>query len=1403
MSDNKLPSLPKEGDLIGGRFRITRLLGSGGFGTVFQALQENIGRDVALKFLAPSVAKDPVNIERFRREAFHVSQLRHPNTITLYDYGQTEDGLFYMVMELLEGVALSEQIQKFGAIEMSRGAHIFLQVLKSLTEAHQRGLVHRDLKPENIYLCEMFGEQDYVKVLDFGVAKMTMMDGEPDSEEKLTKAGRIFGTPMYMAPEQACAEPITPATDIYALGLLCFEILTGLPPVTGRNRMDVIHKQIRDEVPRLTPELLGTPIGDVIRHATLKDPAARYQDASQMWEAFYDAVRQMKIAPAPRGASRPDISIVALGVDPRATPSPRPSYDVEVPGQASSSEGSSKPPPLPPPLPGKKKKKKKKSKLELGVSSSSAQPAHPESPAASEPVAPSIQHVVGLPDATPNESTRVVDLNALEEGLPVADVAVSEQPSVDVPALPQLPLIGRDQEIHQLIDLVGQSMQARSGHIVLLEGERGVGKTRVAWTLREELFQLNIGLCIGVFRRGTGPLDTLREALADFWWVAHAPRQHIQQVLDADLGALGFPKEEIDFLVDFLRPSTVDTYERLADSEETSSLFARLERVLLSLAELRPMALVLEDIQYADSATLSFLEYFAVTLRTQSTQFVIMLTLRSGERNLNPDLERSLRTMSANIGVGLSRLRLKRLRGRELSVLLDAILPMEARLKERAAWLSQGNPAHAIQIVSYLRASDRLKLEQETWVLRDGTPRDIDLPPDLMDLMYLRVEQAIELSHGRRHLRETITWLALLGIRVPVGMLSRVMAEHYQLHPHDLHRNIEVLGRFGILHERNHRNVECVEFDNSLLRESLLQEVASSEHAAAMHAAAAELKLGWAKQHDAEVPLLEIAEHWRRAGRMDYYRDALFEAAGRSMRRGDPRGAREQYRELLRLLEERNEHRHMWAQSLVASAELSWRFGELGLAEDNYRTVLDANVLSGVSLAKAQRGLAHLLVMLGRSPESIQHYRAALKTSTEHKEQAGIAKALVGISNVHMRQGEAEDGSKVRERLAAMLSVLPRGEISGKVLAHLAEAARRSGDMRACQKYLEQGLGHYKVSTDRLGLSDTMSALAGLFSLPGQDSPQRHARAEKLLKEALDIKRAIGDRHGVAEVFRHLGHLQQARGDLEASEYYLRQSLRMHEALGAVYHIGAAANSLALVKMYAGDYERAETLLDKAIGCFERVGDQLASSHMMLNKGTLALNRLQLDEAKQQLERSRDLKEKLGSSWALYELYNHLAIVKFWQGDFDAAEELFNMTLEVRSDDVADEDRAIARSMLGLLRCFQSRLQLAALELGRSRADAEEIGDRNIAALCQANAAFYAALTDAKTVYNGLLEGVRQSYTFYSLAPKTWLELLEHAARHVHSAEASASSKRLMKTVARAWCDFGYKERGDALEADA
>jgi serine/threonine-protein kinase len=1430
----QLPTLPKPGDLVGGRFRITRLLGSGGFGSVFQAMQENVGRDVALKFLAPSVAKDPVNIERFRREAFHVSQLRHPNTITLYDYGQTEDGNFFMVMELLQGISLAETIQKEGAIERGRAAHIFIQILKSLTEAHQRGLVHRDLKPENIHLCEMFGEQDYVKVLDFGVAKLTMLEGG-EEEEKLTRAGRIFGTPMYMSPEQACAEPITTATDIYALGLLLFEMLTGLPPVTGRNRMDVIHKQIREEVPKLTPELRSTPIGDVIRKATQKRPEDRYRDASAMAEAFYDALRRMRIMPAPKGSTRPEISLLSLDPEParaiqhahdaQQVPATSIHEDatragtIKIPDaarpapQAPAPQAPVSSPPIPvaKPLPQDTVMTSAPAAVQQAARARLATP--PPLPSrAQRPTPPPVMAErrdgsgpikPPLPPAgiePPAESDEPTSVTPTPEGpavtAPRPDVSgarmVKTTPTAPSPAPaasnPELPLIGRDQEIGQLLGIIEQSVRADSGHLILIEGEGGVGKTRVAHATREELVRRGLQVGGATARRAAPALEALREALVEL-----LTRQGQAPLVDA-VGRVGILEPEQDVLLSFLRAG----HHAQHQANSPSGLFALLERVLLKLAEQAPLALIIEDLQQADSATMAFLEYIAVTLRTQTTRLVLMLTLRSGERNWNPDLEQSLRTIAANIGAGMTRLRVRRLRGRELSVLLDAILPMEPRLKERIAWLSQGNPLHAIQIVRYLETSGSLKEELGRYALVRGTPREIDLPPDLMDMMVLRVRQAVSVQQSRPTLETTVRWLALLGIRVPVDLLVQLLARSAHMSRAEVEQDLEVLRQFGVIHQREQRGLVCAEFDNSLVREALLRDLAGLPQLAAMHRDAAEHKISFYRAHQLDAPMLEIAEHWRQAGDTQRYQQALLDAARRSMRRYDPRGARDQFRELLASLDEAGVRDAVWAEVMLAQAELSRRFGELGIAEDHYRAAIAANVLTGTELARASRGLAHLLFVLGRYPEAVQHYRQALNTASAAQDSAAVAKALIGLSRVYLRQGDPTAGDKVREKLEGMLKDLPPGEIAGKVLLHLAEVSQRQGHMAQRYAFLQRALEQFKNSDDRQGLSDTLVELGNALMAPAENTPERHAEASRVLREALEIKRSIGDRHGTAEIFRYLGHLEQET-DQEAAEHYYHQALRMHEALGAVFHIGAGYNSLGISKMLQGSLTEAAQYFDEAIRVFERVGDQLALSHALLNRGTLAINQRDMKAARALLTRCRQIKEGLASTWGLYDLYNHIAIVELWEGRVEAADELLEKVLDDLANVAADEDKAVARSLVGLLRAFQSKLQLAALELGRARGDAEDMAIGRVKAFCQANACFYAVLTESRATATSLLPEIQRAPILHSLRRHIWIELLEQLARHIAQQERTRQSARLLRATAFFWQAEGEQGRADDL----
>ena len=232
-------------------------------------------------------------------------------------------------------------------------------------------------------------------------------------------------------------------------------------------------------------------------------------------------------------------------------------------------------------------------------------------------------------------------------------------------------------------------------------------------------------------------------------------------------------------------------------------------------------------------------------------------------------------------------------------------------------------------------------------------------------------------------------------------------------------------------------------------------------------------------------------------------------------------------------------------------------------------------------------------------------------------------------------------------------------------------------------------------------------------------------------------------------------------------------------------------------------YERADRHFDQAIDVFRRMGDQIATSQALLNKGITAINMRNLNLAQTHLREARRIKESLGTSWALFDLRNNLALVAMWLGEFDTAEQLLEETLDQVDAHGTAEERALARSLFGLLRCFQSRLQLAALELGRARADAEDLGIHRVTIFCQANAAFYACLTEAQSTYETLISAVADATVLHAIDRDVWLELLENMARHTVERENSRQAIRLLKTVAVFWDRFQQPSRADALRTQA
>ena len=213
------------GTLIAGRYHIEEVIGEGGMATVYRATQMLTDRSCAIKVMNPTFAKEATVRERFRREAKNAQKLAHPNIIEIFDQGDTEDGTAYIAMELLRGKALSEVIPQ-GTIELHRALLIMVQVARGIARAHDLGVIHRDLKPENIFLGEVPGG-DMVKLLDFGIALSKQ-------DSRLTGTGEVFGTPQYMAPERITSGDPGPSADIYSLGVLFYEMVTGSSRSTRR-----------------------------------------------------------------------------------------------------------------------------------------------------------------------------------------------------------------------------------------------------------------------------------------------------------------------------------------------------------------------------------------------------------------------------------------------------------------------------------------------------------------------------------------------------------------------------------------------------------------------------------------------------------------------------------------------------------------------------------------------------------------------------------------------------------------------------------------------------------------------------------------------------------------------------------------------------------------------------------------------------------------------------------------------------------------------------------------------------------------------------------------------------------------------------------------------------------------
>lgn len=271
------------GSIFAGKYEILDLLGKGGMSAVYRARHIGMNKIVAVKVLHMHLANDDLSIRRFQQEAQAASQLTHPGIVGVYDYGESNNGMPYLVMEYVEGQSLSESIRENGPISEERFLSLFSQVTSALAHAHERGIVHRDLKPSNIMLAQVDGKEN-ARIVDFGIAKL--VSGSSEEKQQLTQTGEVFGSPLYMSPEQCSGAAVDGRADIYSLGCVMYESLTGKVPFRGSSVVETIHKHLNDPPPKLVAPLLSDTSKQslelIVLRCLAKLPDERFQKMTEI-----------------------------------------------------------------------------------------------------------------------------------------------------------------------------------------------------------------------------------------------------------------------------------------------------------------------------------------------------------------------------------------------------------------------------------------------------------------------------------------------------------------------------------------------------------------------------------------------------------------------------------------------------------------------------------------------------------------------------------------------------------------------------------------------------------------------------------------------------------------------------------------------------------------------------------------------------------------------------------------------------------------------------------------------------------------------------------------------------------------------------------------------------------------
>lgn len=1165
------------GSQVAGRFVIQEKIGEGGMGSVYRAIQTSLDREVALKLLHAHNAFTSRARRRFAREARAIARLNHPHIAGVYDFGVDEHNeSLWLAMEFIDGKSMTPM--KREPIDIVRLLSLTDQILSALAAAHARGIIHRDLKPSNVLLTTNDEGIEVIKLVDFGLAatyqdELDLTNAPVDLGEEEEGADRvILGTPRYMAPEIFRRLPVDPRVDLYALGVMLYEILAGQPPYPGDDPRVVMKGHLKQPIPQLIARdqfPLPAEMEGGIYKLLAKDPNERFQNANDTRELFSAVIAQYSYAPwvvMGPGADAGNFRLADLSM--------------------------------------------------AGVS------------------------MMGSRTVVPALSTEMSTSRFGPASAPVA------------------PLVGRETERQSLEARLRRALQHNQGSLIFLEGEFGVGKSRLMDWVRVRVEEMGLMRCAqGSYAASTRGFHGLRTILEQLLQINDFPFGDRQDSIYRRLQQWSFSQDEIDVFVRLLLPEAsnmrlVDVSPDGADATDQERAFAVVERVLRRLASEKPLLLIIENVHDADESSLAFLEHLAIGLHLSPAPLVVLASFRSEELEHNERLHQTLDRLIRFDSEDIMRIKLDRLSAEDARRLVLKLAPVDDMLAERIASRSEGNPLLVTQIFRYLQEGKKLVYDSGQWRLTPESQLESEIPIEVADMMRYRVGQVCRRATDPEAMRAILDRCAVLGQQFSYGLLTTMLALEGE-HPWSgaVDEMLESLVRRGVLREVGHSGEDVLAFDHNIMRDVLLQDIKARRSQRALHSLAAQAKLKRWKGNTGDRAL-EIVEHFKQAkDTAGVYRYTL-RAAQSSLNTGDLKGAMALFRQADELLsrisvtdaEQLTEGMGMNAleqseRIALEVAHLSRRLGEYEASRQAYRKLLTSNnMLIGLW---SRWGLGCLAQRQGDFDEAVGWYEATrretlrarqFKRDDVEENQALLVDAycLFGLGHVKAERGDLEAAAlalgealeraqknketslELQVLLVQMDVVWHRGEVDR------AEVCRRRALM------LADGFGDAEL------MALTHLAVAQLLCKMG-----RVRDALSRVEIAQESFEALGKRHSVAHCLLLRGQLYRLqRADKDAAKTF-RQAHRFYDVFNDRRGLTECKYLLARLALGIRRYPDAQSLIRDALEGYRQMGDRTGEMWCRLMIGRLELALQKHDKATYTFDEVAGVFEGLGDKQAL------------------------------------------------------------------------------------------------------------------------------------------------------------------------